>query len=197
VLVAGQQRLGLLFNQAVPEGRTLGFISFDLELGAARDPVTLAAENPDGASIVSNAGRFVVAWHIVQANSLPGPQIFGSVLSETGDVLVNSKPLTEPAQFARYHSLLPLGDRLLLLWSEWRADKYEIYSRELSPDLEPLGDERLITQSNLDAYAPLATFGPSGEIGIMFSGQSPDSTQPQAFFTRLTCAAGAQLPAPH
>lgn len=196
VLVAGQQRLGLLFNQAADTGRSLGFMSFDRDLGAATDRVTLSAENPDGATMVSNAGRFVVAWHVVQANSLPGPQIFGSVLSETGDVLVDAKALTEPAQFARYHSLLPLGDRLLLLWSEWRTDKYEIYSRELSPDLEPLGNERLITQSDLDAYAPLATFGPSGEIGILFTGQSPNSTQPQAFFTRLSCDPGAQLPAP-
>jgi hypothetical protein len=146
--------------------------------------------------MVSNAGQFVVAWHVVQANSLPGTQIFGAVLSETGGVLVEAKALTEPAQFARYHSLLPLGDRLLLLWSEWRTDKYEIYSRELSPDLAPLGEERLITQSDLDAYAPLATFGPSGEIGILFTGQSPSSTQPQAYFTRLTCDPGAQLPAP-
>jgi len=196
VLVAGQQRLGLLFNQAAPTGRGLGFMSFDRDLSAATDPVILSAENPDGATMVSNAGRFVVAWHVVQANSLPGPQIFGTVLSETGDVVVDAKALTKPAQFARYHSLLPLGDRLLLLWSEWRSDKYEIYSRELSPELVPLGDERRITQSDLDAYAPLATFGPSGEIGILFTGQSPDSTQPQAFFTRLTCDPGAQSPAP-
>jgi hypothetical protein len=196
VLVAGQQRLGLLFNQAVFEGRGLGFMSFDRALANPTGPVALSAENPDGASMVSNAGGFVVAWHVVQANSLPGAQIFGAVLDETGEVLVPARALTEPAQFARYHSLLPLGDRLLLLWSEWRSDKYEIYSRELSPDLVPLGDARLITQSALDAYAPLATFGPSGEIGILFTGQSPDSTQPQAYFTRLTCDPGAQLPAP-
>jgi hypothetical protein len=145
---------------------------------------------------VPNAGNFVVAWHTVQDGSFPGPQIWGSVLSETGNVLVDSKPLTEPAQHARYHSLLPFGDRLLLLWSEWRTDRYEIYSRELSPELEPLGEERLLTASSPEAYAPLAAFGPRGEIGVMFTGRSEASRQPQVFFTQLSCDSGAQLPVP-
>jgi hypothetical protein len=208
VLVVGQQRLGLLFNQAADlglgvfpppatgAGRALGFISFDLDLGTPTDRVVIAAENPDGASMVANAGRFVVAWHVVEANSEPGPQIWGSVLSEAGEILVSAKPLTEPAQFARYHSLLPFGDRLLLLWSEWRTDRYEIYSRELSPELEPLGEERLLTGAAPEAYAPLAAFGPSGEIGVMFTGRTAENIQPQVFFTRLSCDPGAQLPAP-
>jgi hypothetical protein len=82
------------------------------------------------------------------------------------------------------------------LWSEWRTDRYEIYSRELSPELDPLGEERLITGSSLEAYAPLAAFGPSGEIGVMFTGRNTESIQPQVFFTRLSCDPGAQLPAP-
>jgi hypothetical protein len=196
LLVSGQRRLGLLFNQAAPEGRALAFISFDLDFAAPTERVVLPAQNPDGASIVANAGRFVVAWHVVEGSALPGPQIWGSVLSETGELLVDAKPLTEPAQYARYHSLIPLGDRLLLLWSEWRVDRYEIYSRELSAELDPLGDERLITGSSFEAYAPLAAFGPSGEIGVMFTGRSAQSTQPQVFFTRLSCDPGAQLPAP-
>jgi hypothetical protein len=196
LLVAGQQRLGLLFNQAAEERRGLGFISFDLDFGTPTERVLLQAQNPDGASIVANAGRFVVAWHVVEDSALPGPQIWGSVLSETGEPLVAAKPLTEPAQYARYHSLLPLGDRLLLLWSEWRSDRYEIFSRELSPELDPLGNARRITGSGLEAYAPLAAFGPSGEIGVMFTGRSVDTTQPQVFFTQLSCETGAQVPAP-
>jgi Putative metal-binding motif len=195
-LVGGQQRMGLLFNQAVLGGRGIGFMSFDFDFGTPTQSVTLNAVSPDAASIVANAGRFVVAWHVVEANSLPGPQIWGSVLSESGEVLVDSRPLTDPVQHARYHSLLPLGDRLLLLWSEWRTDRYEIYSRELSPELDPLGDERLLTGSSPEAYAPLAAFGPRGEIGVMFTGRTAESRQPQVFFTRLSCDSGAQLPGP-
>lgn len=196
LLVAGQRRLGLIFNQAGDERRALAFMSFDLDFGTPTERVVLPAQNPDGASIVANAGGFVVAWHVVEDSALPGPQIWGSVLSETGELLVDAKPLTLPARYARYHSLLPLGDRLLLLWSEWRTDRYEIYSRELSPELDPLGEERLVTASSLEAYAPLAAFGPSGEIGVMFTGRNAESTQPQVFFTRLSCDPGAQLPGP-
>jgi hypothetical protein len=196
ILVAGRERLGLLFNLAAVDGRALGFISFDLDFGDPTPIWSPDAVSPDGASIVANGGRFVVAWHTVKADSAPGPQILASVISETGELLVGPKSVTEPAEFVRYHSLLPLGDRLLLLWSQWTTGHYQIYSRELSSDLEPLTDARLITASSLEAYAPLAAFGPQGEIGVMFTGRVAGSNQPQVFFTSLSCDAGADLSLP-
>lgn len=196
-LVAGQRRLGLLFNQSTSAGRALGFRSFDLDFGTPTDLVSPGAESPDGATIVANAGRFALAWHVVLPNLRPGPQIWGVVLSEEGEVIGAPKPLTETAQFARYPSLLALGDRLLLLWSEWRNDRFEIYSRELTPDLDPAGDARLLTGSNHEAYAPLPAFGPQGEVGVMFTGRSVAAgREPQVFFTRLSCETAAQSPVP-
>ena len=194
-LVAGRERLGLLFNLAAGNDRALGFISFDLDFGDATPIWSPDAGSPDGASIVANAGRFVVAWHTVEA-TVPGQQIWGSVISETGELLVGPRSLTEPAQFARSHSLLPLGDRLLLLWSQSASGRYQIYSRELSADLEPLSDAQLITGSSLEADAPLAAFGPQGEIGVMFTGRVAGSNQPQVYFTGLSCDAGADLSLP-
>lgn len=195
-LVAGQRRLGLLFNQSTSAGRDLGFRSFDLELGTPTELVSLGADSPDGAAIAANAGRFAVAWHVVLPSSRPGPQIWGVVVSEDGELLGAPKPLTEPAQFARYPSLLALGDRLLLLWSEWRTDRFEIYSRELTPALDPAGEATLLTGSSLEAYAPLPAFGPRGEVGVMFTGRSMESRDPQVFFTRLSCDPAVQSPAP-
>jgi hypothetical protein len=195
-LVAGTTRLGLLFNLARNPGRGLAFRSFDFELGDPTELVQLAAQNPDGASIVANAGRFVVAWHVVQEDSRPGTQIYGEVISETGETLVAERGLTEPAQFARYHSIVPLGDRLLLFWSEWRTGAYQIYSRELTPDLMPLGPARAVTRATAEAYAPLAAFGPQGEIGILFTGRQAASGRPHAFFTSLSCEAGADFSLP-
>ena len=195
-LIAGQLRLGLLFNQSSSAGRELGFRSFDLELGTPTELVSLGAQNPDGAAIVANAGRFVVAWHVVLPNNRPGPQIWGAVLSEQGELLGAARPLTEEAQFARYPSLLALGDRLLLLWSEWRSDRFEIYSRELTPDLDPASEARLLTGASLEAYAPLPAFGPQGEVGVMFTGRSMQSREPQVFFTRLSCDPAVQSPVP-
>jgi hypothetical protein len=195
-LVAGAGRLGLLFNLASNEGRGLGFRSFDLDLGSATESVLLQARNPDGASLTANAGRFVVAWHVVEADSRPGAQIWGSVISELGEPMVTEKALTEPAAFARYHSLVPLGDRLILLWSEWRMGSYQIYSRELTPDLEPLGAARAVTTASTQAYAPLAAFGPQGEIGVLFTGQQAQSGQLHVFFTSLSCDAAADFSLP-
>lgn len=195
-LVAGQRRLGLLFNQSTSAGRALAFRSFDLDFGTPTELVNPGAESPDGAAIVANAGRFAVAWHVVLPNLRPGPQIWGAVLSEDGEVIGAPRPLTEMAQFARYPGLLALGDRLLLLWSEWRSDRFQIYSRELTADLEPVGEARLLTGSSHEAYAPLPAFGPRGEVGVMFTGRSAESREPQVFFSRLSCDPGAQSPAP-
>ncbi len=195
-LVAGTRRLGLLFNQARTLGRGLAFRSFDLDLGDPTELVELGSQSPDGASIVANAGRFIVAWHVVQEDSRPGTQIRGQVISETGETLVEERGLTEPAQFVRYHSIVPLGDRLLLFWSEWRPNAYQIYSRELTPDLEPLGQARAVTRAVTEAYAPLAAFGPQGEIGILFTGRQSASGQPHVFFTSLSCEAGVDFSLP-
>ena len=155
-----------------------------------------AWKDVDGAAIVANAGQFAVAWHVVLPNLRPGPQIWGVLLSEEGALLGEPKPLTDLAQFARYPSLVALGDRLLLLWSEWRTDRFEIYSRELTPDLDPAGEARLLTGPSLEAYAPLPAFGPRGEVGVMFTGRSVASREPQVFFTRLSCDPAVQSPAP-
>jgi hypothetical protein len=195
-IVAGTTRVGLLYNQLASEGRGLGFTSFDFQFGNATNLVSVDAQNPDAATITANAGRFVVAWHVVLPNSRPGSQIWGTVLSETGETLVPTKPLTQPAEFARYHSLVPLGDRLILFWSEWRGSAYAIYSRELTPDLDVLDDARLVTPDGEEAYAPLAAFGPQGEIGVLYTGRPGNTGQPRVLFTSISCEAGPDLSLP-
>ncbi len=195
-IVAGTTRIGLLFNQRAGDGRGLGFTSFDFQLGDATGISTVDAQNPDAATLTANAGRFIVAWHVVQPDSRPGTQIWGTVLSETGDPIVPAKPLTEAAQFARYHSLVPLGDRLILFWSEWRGDAYAIYSRELTAELDALDAARLVTPEGEEAYAPIATFGPRGEIGVLFTGRPANAGQPQVLFTSISCDAGPDVDLP-
>jgi hypothetical protein len=193
-LVPGQTRLGLLFNRGemltLTRERRLAFRSFDYDFENPTDVVTLTARSPAEASIVANGGNFVLAWHIVEDGAQPSTQIWGSVISETGQELIVEKALTEPAQFARYNSLVPLGDRLLLLWSEYRDGRYNIYTRELTPDLDPLGEARPVTTSERDAYGPLAAFGPQGEIGVMYTGVQPTSGRLHVFFTSISCQSG-------
>lgn len=195
-IVAGTTRIGLLFNMLSEAGRGLGFRSFDFGWEDRSAIVALGARNPDAATLTANAGRFIVGWHVVQADSRPGPQIWGTVLSEQGEVLVAEKALTERSQFARYHSIVALGDRLILLWSEWRDEGYAIYSRELTPDLDPIDEARLVTPANDEAYAPLAVFGPQGEIGVLFTGRPAGGSRPHVLFTSISCDAGADFSLP-
>ncbi len=195
-LVLGQTRLGLLFNYNNGFNRGLGFRSFDYDFEDGTDLIVLSADNPDAATITANGGQFVVAWHVVQSNFSPGPQIWGSIISETGEELVSPKPLTAGAEFARYHSIVPLGDRLILLWSEWRSGRYDIYARELTPDLVPIDEARLISDGVIESYAPIAAFGPQGEIGVMFTGRDVGAAVPQVYFTSLSCQAGADFSFP-
>jgi hypothetical protein len=195
-IVAGTRRIGLLFNLAAEQGRGLGFRSFDFSFEDGSEIVRLDADNPDAATLTANAGVFVVGWHVVQPDSRPGTRIWGSVIGEDGELIVVPRALTEPSEFARYHSLVPLGDRLILFWSAWRDSTYAIYSRELTPELDPLGEARLVTPANEEAYAPLATFGPQGEIGVLFTGRVAAIGQPQVFFTSISCDAGADISLP-
>ena len=205
-LVLGQTRLGLLFNLSTATafnngfggggGRGIGFRSFDYDFEDATPLVILNAESPDAATITANAGQFVVAWHTVQSNFSPGPQIWGSIISETGEEIVSPKPLTAGADFARYHSIVPLGDRLILLWSEWRDGRYDIYARELTPDLIPIDEARRVSDGVVESYAPIAAFGPQGEIGVMFTGRDVGGAVPQVYFTSLSCEAGADFSFP-
>ena len=194
-LALGTTRLGLLFNMARDGERALGFRSFDFDFRDASDVTTIPADSPDAATLTANAGRFVVAWHVVLPDSRPGTQIWGSVLAENGDELIAPRPLTQAAAFARYPSLVPLGDRFMLFWSEWRDGRYSVFANELSPDLEPLGAARRVTAAGDEAYAPLAAFGPEGEIGVLFTGRS-GSGQPQALFTSVSCDPGADITLP-
>lgn len=194
-LALGTTRLGLLFNMATEGSRALAFRSFDFNFGDGSDVLPVPADSPDAATLTANAGRFIVAWHVVLPDSRPGTQIWGSALSEDGTELIAPRPLTESAPFARYHSLVPLGDRFMLFWSEWRDGHYAIFANELTPDLEPLGLARRITPVGEEAYAPLAAFGPQGEIGVLFTGRS-GSGQPQALFTSISCDPGDDISLP-
>lgn len=172
---------GLVFNSE-SGGRRINFrsLGLDLALGAITE---VSGPGGVGGTVVPNAGQFVVAWH--EYAQAPGDAIWGAVVSTTGQVLVPARRVTEPAPFARGHQVLALGDRLLLVWSEYRGTSYNVYSRFLSPTLDPLTEPMQITFSSGDALGPSAAFGAGGEVGILYNDYS--SGRPQVYFTSLTC----------
>ncbi len=185
VLALGDRRVAMVFSAGGVQERWVGFQSFNSDLSEPSGIVQLPASNTAGASIVYNGqGRFVVGWHT--EDPAPGPAIYAAVMSAGGELLVEPRAVTEPAAFARYHTILPLGDRLLLLWSEWAEGRYNIRSRELSAELEPLGEAVVVTDFASDAYGPVAALG-DDEIGVLFTAFPESGGPQQVFFTRMSC----------
>ncbi len=134
-----------------------------------------------------NKDRYVVAFYDPDSST---KAVWGRAFDESGKSLAPLTKLTESPRFSRYPSLLPLGDRLLLVWSDTKAGAggYELYTKMLGTSLEPKGLEQRITNATGDSIFPVSTFGPTGDIGVLFRDDRLGTVQ--TYFTRLVCTAG-------
>jgi hypothetical protein len=66
---------------------------------------------------------------------------------------------------------------------------YELYAKQLSRDLVPLEAELRLTFAKGDSVGPLAAFGPSGDIGVLFDDYRDGYAH--VYFARLGCATSA------
>jgi hypothetical protein len=90
------------------------------------------------------------------------------LVDETGKVLAPEQPLTQGATFARSFSLLSLGDRVLMVWADDHDGNYELYWQMLDSNLNVVIPRTRLTFTPSDTLDPTATFGPSGDIGILY-----------------------------
>ncbi|HKQ70662.1 MAG TPA: hypothetical protein VJT73_15055, partial [Polyangiaceae bacterium] len=99
------------------------------------------------------------------------------------------KPIVATPRHARYPTLVPYGDRALLVWSDDRDNNlgYELYAKTIDQKLQQLSPDSRLTRAVGDSIDPIASLGPSGSVGIMF-GDDRDGTG-QVYFTRLECVA--------
>lgn len=131
-------------------------------------------------------GSYVLAWFDRTANP---KAIYATVLSEAGETLIPARAVTSPGAFrSRYPFMRPLGDRLLLVYSDDRDqnDGYELYARMISASLEPIGPEQRLTDAPKDSLYPVASFGPEGEVGILFRDDRSGGKHHE-YFMRLGC----------
>ena len=93
----------------------------------------------------------------------------------------------------RWPVALPLGDRLVVVYSRQTPSGYDLFSRLLAAKLDPLGDPEVLTSALGDEAAASLAFGPKGDVGVLFDGQvqvSGGTIKEASFFARLRCAAG-------
>ncbi len=186
MLAEGERSLALAFNRDQGFGQEAGFMLLSPELELVTEPISLDADGAVEPSVVWLGDRFIVAWG--RRGVAPGDAIWGATVDEAGNVLRPATQLTSGANFARSHAMLPLGDRVLLVWADDHDGNYELYSKMLSADLEELTPRERITFDGSDSVGPLAAFGAGGDVGVLFDDRRSGAWQ--TYFTRLQCSAG-------
>lgn len=170
------------------ESRGIWFATFtnDLRRMIPDQRVTMAGQNVVAPAIAWNRDRWVVAWHDAATDS-PDHEVWGATRDVGGMALGAPRRLTSDPGFSRYPSLVPLGDRLLLVWADDRTGSgYDVFARMLDATLAPLTAETRITSAPRDSVYPIASLGPDGDVGILFRDQREGRWQ--VHFTRLSCA---------
>ncbi len=187
-LAVGTGSVGLAYTLTFGKRHEIWAAVYDRAYKRLVEPfrVTDAAVSGVFPVIAWNKDRYVVAFYDPDSSA---KAVWGLAFDETGKVLVPLTRLTESPRFSRYPSLLPLGDRLLLVWSDTKAGAggYELYSKLLDATLVAKGAEQRITNATGDSIFPVSTFGPTGDVGVLFRDDRLGTLQ--TYFTRLVCKA--------
>lgn len=188
-VAASSQGIGLVWSNGDTvehhiRFRTLGFDLNPSERTVELTDGTTAAVYP---TVIFNENRYIVAWHD-QSASPAG--IYAAALDLSGNILVGATPISNPGnRRSRYPYLRALGDRILFVYADDRdGGDYELYSRVVDNNLIPLSQEARITKAQGDSINPIVSFGPEGEVGVLFKDNR--SGQQHVWFTRLGCSAG-------
>ncbi|MEZ4227456.1 MAG: putative metal-binding motif-containing protein [Polyangiaceae bacterium] len=190
VIAEGEKTVGLAFNMSGADAtgfvRKIGFRLLEPDLSQPKPLITLTEDDGINPSLVWNRDRFVVVYG--KRDTLPGDAIWGAAVDESGNVLIKEKKLTNGASFARTQAILPLGDRLLLVWADDFDGNYEIYTQMFSADLDPIAARQRVTSNPSESVGPSIAFGPEGDVGVLFDDRRSGSWQ--VYFSRLVCVAG-------
>ena len=189
-IAASAPGMGVLYRTGDSQDSAIVFRSLSAAFAEVGPPIVLAKDgNFETPQLVRNGDDFVAVW----TKKAPH-RVFGAVLGPKGEIKVAPAELSPPGGQNRAPYALPLGDRLVLVYSRQSDTGYDLWSRALSSTLVAEGEPALLTSGPGDDIAQALTFGPSGDIGVFFDGKIPSpkgGLATAAFFTRLSCAAGA------
>jgi hypothetical protein len=189
VVASGSETIGVAYANGQAGLQVIRFQTFEqTTLAPHSSLVTLTDQEVEAVYpvIAYNGDGFVVAWYVRTGDNRA---IFATTIDEDGQVLVPPTAVSQPGAFrSRYPSLLPLGDRLLVVYADDRDGNsgYELYTRMVSSALVPLTEERRLTNAPYDSIYPVATFGNDGLVGILFRDDRENGDH-HVWFTRLGC----------
>jgi hypothetical protein len=192
-IAVGDKSVALTWGIGDTSGRFVQFQTFTADLVPIMSaPINLTdgTTNARGQYVAWNKGSYVVAWN---DESKEPKAIYAAVLAEDGTVLTPATAISAPpfGSQSRGPTLKGLGNRVLAVYQDNRdGEHYELYARMIADDLTPLTPEQRITFTPGDSTSPIATFGPEGDVGVLFQDYDQSTLQQQVFFTHLGCVAG-------
>jgi len=130
--------------------------------------------------------RFVVAFGIEQVDV--GDAIWVATFDPNGKTLASAQRITAGANFARSPSVLSLGDRFALAWSDDRLEynHYGIRLRTYDANLNPLAAVTSLVETADDSIYPSLAAGGSGMALVFRSRVNGSAGQP--YFLPLACS---------
>jgi hypothetical protein len=187
-VAVGDERIGAAFLTPLGDvefGMQLMSVPFGFTGPSSTIEVTSGFVSPP--SVRYLGGRFLVVWHERFPDRI-GDAIWGRLFDEMGNPLSAATRIADGAQHARSPNALPLGDRFLLFWADDLDANYELYVKMLDNELVEMSPRERLTFAEGDSLSPIAEFGPSGELGVVFL-DDRDGTD-ALYFLRLACAPG-------
>ncbi len=189
-IAVGRSGLGLTWTHVVGTSKEIWFQTFDRALAPMSQPTRVTAPGASGvySTLVWSQDRYVLAW-----DDRDGARkaIYAATYDEAAQPIVAAKIVTDSPRFSRTPALLPLGDRVQLVFADDKDQNvgYELYAKQLSRELVPLEAEQRFTFAKGDSVDPVAAFGPSGDIGVLFDDYRDGYSH--VYFARLGCATSA------
>jgi len=148
----------------------------------------LSAEGASNYSADWINDRFVVAWSL--EGEQPGDAIWATTIDAQGKLIQASSAITSGANFARNPSVLALGDRFALAWTDDRVTygHYGVRLNTYGPDLAPLTTVQTLAETAYDCIDPTLASGGLG-LALVYR-ERTDGKTGFPYFIGLTCNYG-------
>ncbi|HTA88161.1 MAG TPA: putative metal-binding motif-containing protein [Polyangiaceae bacterium] len=187
-MALGQTKVGIVFASQVGDTVHAKFFTTAPDFTAPSAFVDLSSTDVQNPNLVYVGGHFLVAWE--RYNDGSGPSIYGALVDESGTVLVPERAITSGADFARSFALLSLGERVILVWADDHDGNYELYWQMLDSNLQVVMPRTRLTTTPTDTLYPATTFGPNGDIGILYDDWL--TGERQSYFLSMGCVMPAK-----
>jgi hypothetical protein len=183
-VAVGTSNVGIVYSLTIANHDSAAeLITTDPDLSNPSSPVMIGASSVNQPHIVHVKGGYIAVWE--RTGSTVGSAIYCAAVEEQGHVLVPERAVTNGGPHARFPALLSLGESAVLVWAEDPSGQFDLYQETLGLDLTISSSKQRIT-TGLQSFNPATSFGPNGDVGVLFEGQGSGGAH-QVYFASMSC----------